>query len=69
MMIRLYLVRHGEAKSAAEDPARPLTNSGKLRAVQTAELMAEALMPLAEPKVWAERLRDSSSPAGTTWSL
>jgi phosphohistidine phosphatase len=66
----LYLVRHGEAVSKDEDPARPLTqagwlaveriagwaagadirpdeivHSGKLRAEQTAEILADYLMP------------------------
>ncbi len=66
----LYLVRHGEAMSAEEDPGRPLSDrgrrevervaravsgrcpsleriahSGKLRAQQTAEIMAEHLKP------------------------
>jgi phosphohistidine phosphatase len=66
----LYLVRHGEAVSKDEDPARPLTQSGwiaveriarwagvadvrpdeivhngKLRAEQTAEILADYLMP------------------------
>ncbi len=68
--MRLYLVQHGEAKSEAEDPARPLTDrgiqsveraarwasqqglaiseirhSGKRRAGQTAELLAQQLNP------------------------
>jgi len=92
--LRLYLVQHGEAKRKEEDPARPLTDSGreevervasyaakigvkverilhsgKLRAQQTAEIMAkhlkppkgvektDELEPLADPKVWAERLK------------
>ena len=66
--MRLYLVQHGEARSEAEDPLRPLTvrgerevrrssegakrlnvrpskifHSGKLRAEQTAEIIAEGL--------------------------
>ena len=65
-----YLVRHGQAKSEIEDPARPLSDrgreevtrvsrhmramglrvakirhSGKLRARQTAEILAEHLSP------------------------
>ncbi|MDF2956449.1 MAG: Phosphohistidine phosphatase SixA [Candidatus Alkanophagales archaeon MCA70_species_1] len=68
-MVRVYSAQHGEARSGAEDPARPLTDkgkedakkvanyvskfvrverilhSGKLRAVQTAEIMADALKP------------------------
>ncbi|MFQ5946590.1 MAG: phosphohistidine phosphatase SixA [Anaerolineae bacterium] len=68
--MHLYLVRHGEAKSEEEDPARPLSDrgreqirhvaqhaaafgvelaemhhSGKLRARQTAEILAERLSP------------------------
>ena len=68
--MQAYLVQHGEAKAEAEDPARPLTDSGraevqrvarqaallglpvaeichsgKLRARQTAEIMAEHLRP------------------------
>jgi len=66
--MKLYLIQHGEAKSEAEDPERPLTargekevvavskmagglqirpfkiyHSGKLRAKQTAEIIAGAL--------------------------
>lgn len=65
-----YLVRHGDAKSELEDPAKPLTDQGReevrrvaryvacigvevaeirhsdrLRARQTAEILAEHLMP------------------------
>ncbi|MEE9220922.1 MAG: phosphohistidine phosphatase SixA [candidate division NC10 bacterium] len=68
--MQCYLVRHGEAKSEREDPARPLSDhgreevtrvarhvgamgfqiaeirhSGKLRARQTAEILAEHLSP------------------------
>lgn len=68
--MRLYLVRHGEAKSAQEDPERSLTeqgqkdiqrmadwaarvglhvdqiwHSGKRRAQQTAEILADRLSP------------------------
>jgi phosphohistidine phosphatase len=68
--MRCYLVRHGEAKSEIEDPARPLSDRGreevrrvtrhvgalglqipeirhsdKLRARQTAEILAEFLKP------------------------
>ena len=94
--MRIYLVRHGEAKKKEEDPARPLTedgraevervgrflarigvrvdrilHSGKLRAAQTAELIAkyvkpvegveavEGLDPLADPRIWAEKLDKS----------
>lgn len=93
--MRLYLVRHGEARSDREDPSRSLTekgradvkgvaaaaqnrgiqpatilHSGKLRAQQTAEVLAEALHPrdriesssgLApdDPvQPWAERLNE-----------
>jgi phosphohistidine phosphatase len=73
----VYLVRHGEAVSKDEDPARPLTqagwlaveriagwaaavdirpdeilHSGKLRAEQTAEILADYLMPA---KGWTVR--------------
>ncbi|HEX58783.1 MAG TPA: hypothetical protein ENF26_01375 [Methanomicrobia archaeon] len=63
-MVRVYSAQHEEARSGAEDPARPLTDKGKedakkvanyvskfvrveriLRAVQTAEIMADALKP------------------------
>jgi phosphohistidine phosphatase len=69
-MMRCYLVRHGEAKSETDDPARPLSDRGrgdvtrvarhvgalglemseirhsdKLRARQTAEILAEFLLP------------------------
>ena len=68
--MEVYLVQHGEAKSEAEDPERPLTDkgrseveltagqisaagikvaeilhSGKLRARQTAEILAGRLSP------------------------
>ena len=68
--MRCYLMRHGEAKAGADDPARPLSDrgleevqrvarhaaalglevaeirhSGKLRARQTAEILAEHLKP------------------------
>ncbi|RLC93102.1 MAG: phosphohistidine phosphatase SixA [Chloroflexi bacterium] len=68
--MEVYLVQHGEAKSEAEDPGRPLTDkgrsdvelvatrvgclglevtrilhSGRLRARQTAELIADQVMP------------------------
>ena len=68
--MEVYLVQHGEAKSEAEDPERPLTDkgrreveltagqisaagikaaeilhSGKLRARQTAEILAKYLSP------------------------
>lgn len=71
--MKLYLVQHGEAKSEAEDPQRPLTDqgrkevqqvaraanplglhpskiyhSGKLRAMQTAEILANALRSAVE---------------------
>ncbi len=94
--MKVYLVRHGEAKSKEEDPERHLTekgieeirrvarflaaagiripkivHSGKTRARQTAEILAEelkpqeigetdALDPLADPKIWANRLEESS---------
>jgi phosphohistidine phosphatase len=69
-IMKLYLVRHGEAKSRGEDPKRPLTehgrkdvtkvaafarragvevaqirHSGKLRAAETADILAEHLEP------------------------
>jgi phosphohistidine phosphatase len=68
--MNLYLVQHGEAKTKAEDPERPLTqpgadvvasmaawaakvaievdqvrHSGKRRAQQTAEILADAIAP------------------------
>jgi phosphohistidine phosphatase len=68
--MEIYLVQHGEAKSEAEDPQRPLTDkgreevtavagyvsslgikvsrifhSGRLRAKQTAEILAQHLSP------------------------
>jgi len=94
--LRVYLVRHGKAKSKEEDPERHLTergaeevrrvarflaaagiqvskilHSGKTRARQTAGILTkelkarevkqvEALDPLADPKVWAEKLGESS---------
>ena len=88
---KVYLVQHGEAKPAEEDPSRPLTprgeeevkqianflrrinvrvkkifHSGKLRAFQTASILAEAveaeieqvegLEPGADPGIWYGRL-------------
>ena len=65
-----------EVRRVAEYAARigvkvdRIIHSGKLRAAQTAEIMAEALKPpkgveradgldpLADPKIWAERLRE-----------
>ena len=72
--MELYLVRHGAARSAQEDPARPLSeqgqdeadrvartaarcgmrgvrihHSGKLRAQQTAEILARHLSPPEAP--------------------
>ncbi len=69
-VMHLYLVRHGEAKSAQEDPQRPLSSRGreevdrvsravakkgmvasrivhsdKLRAKQTAEILARNIIP------------------------
>ena len=93
--MRLYLVQHGEARSEAEDPERPLTargedevrrtsegakrldirpskilHSGKLRARQTAEILARGVnRPLSSVQVspglnpnddvrpWAERIQ------------
>ena len=95
----LYLVQHGEAKSAQEDPNRPLTergrrdakkagalaaaggrlkvgtilHSGKRRALETALILAECivptpvvedsegLLPLDDPALWATRLTDMTS--------
>ncbi len=92
--MRLYIVRHAEAKSKEEDPNRPLTeigrqeikqtgslaadrgmegiknifHSGKARAKETAELLAEhtnpdskpeeaeGLKPKDDPKIWIDRL-------------
>lgn len=73
--MRLYLVQHGEAKPEAEDPQRPLAesgrqavekvarhaaragvrpqsilHSGKLRAQQTAEILAGHLHPVRGPE-------------------
>ncbi len=90
--MKLYLVRHGEAASKQEDPARPLTEAGarrvrrigrflrsagvdvgeirhstKLRARQTAELIAETMglgallreVPGLEPEAEVDRLAES----------
>jgi phosphohistidine phosphatase len=92
----LYLVRHGEAVSEREDPARPLSAEGrrevkdiaslaaghfsilpgyiyhspKLRAVQTARILAETigsapgprehsgLLPMDDPGQWVDSLSD-----------
>jgi phosphohistidine phosphatase len=89
----LYVVRHGEAKSESEDPARPLSDpgrdtvqkmacwatrvgmrveaiehSGKLRAAQTAEILAEHLQP-AGGCCAAEGLRPHDSVAGIAMRL
>lgn len=88
----LYLIQHGEAKGAEEDPARPLSekgrsdvdkvgsfvspiavdsmyHSGKRRAVETAEILAEhlkpgegiyeeeGLAPMDDAGLWAGRLK------------
>ncbi|MBD3217014.1 MAG: phosphohistidine phosphatase SixA [candidate division Zixibacteria bacterium] len=92
--MRIYIVRHAEAKSKEADPNRPLTeigrqeikqtgslaadrgmqgiknifHSGKTRAEETAELLAEhinsdskpeeaeGLKPMDDPKIWIDRL-------------
>ena len=95
MLMRLYLVQHGEAKKVEEDPLRPLSekgrediqrvakyaekleikankifHSGKLRAKQTAEILAEKLnikqvieaedlAPNADPEVWEDHLSET----------
>jgi phosphohistidine phosphatase len=91
--VKLYLMRHAEAKGKQEDPQRPLSengireaskmsdfasrnrnvqvkvilHSGKLRAHQTADMMAAAIRPRpkvmdgnglepnADPEVWIDR--------------
>lgn len=94
-IMKVYLVRHGEARSKEEDPERHLTekgveevrrvarflaaagihvpkivHSGKTRARQTAEILAEELKPqevkeadsldpMADPRIWADRLEES----------
>lgn len=93
--MKVYLVQHGEAKPAEEDPMRPLTargeeevkrvavflrragvkvgrvlHSGKLRASQTASIIAEAigakteqangLEPNADPEIWKKKLNEIS---------
>lgn len=40
MMPPLYLVQHGQAKSKADDPARPLTDLGRQETERIAELIA-----------------------------
>jgi phosphohistidine phosphatase len=39
--VNLYLVRHGDAVSAAENPRRPLSSEGRRRVEQTARLALE----------------------------
>lgn len=39
--MNLYLVRHGDAVSAAENPQRPLSSEGRRRVEQTARLALE----------------------------
>lgn len=39
--VNLYLVRHGDAVSAAENPQRPLSSEGRRRVEQTARLALE----------------------------
>ncbi len=96
--MRLYLVQHGEAKSEAEDPQRPLTargerevrrssegarrlnvrpatilQSGKRRAEQTADIIAESLKlpgsssqfaqglnPNDDVRSWAEKIANQT---------
>ena len=94
--MKLFLVRHAEAKSREEDPASHLSgkgrmsaekiasflagkitvekifHSGKTRAKETADIFAkhlkskdveekEFLDPLAEPEIWAERLKNEKN--------
>jgi phosphohistidine phosphatase len=40
IVVRLYLVQHGEAKSEAEDPDRPLTERGASQVRQVADAAA-----------------------------
>ncbi|MEW6036299.1 MAG: phosphohistidine phosphatase SixA [Candidatus Micrarchaeota archaeon] len=40
--MELYLVQHGEAKSEAEDPERPLSERGKKEAGKVARRLAES---------------------------
>ena len=40
--MKLYLVQHGEAKSKAEDPRRPLTERGKEEVARVAAFAAGA---------------------------
>ena len=40
--MRLYLVQHGEAKSKAEDPSRPLTERGREDVARVAAFAAGA---------------------------
>lgn len=42
----LYLVRHGEAKPAQEDPERPLTERGQQQARRTAAWLAATGLPV-----------------------
>lgn len=46
--MRLYLVQHGEARSKAEDPARPLTGQGRDDVARVADLARRAGVELAQ---------------------
>ncbi len=46
--MQVYLVQHGEAKAEAEDPARPLTDRGRMEVQRVARHAALLGLPLAE---------------------
>lgn len=59
----VYLVRHGEALSEQEDPARPLSEPGKNNIVRISNLLAQRIRPFPDhiyhsPKTRASQTAD-----------
>lgn len=48
--MKLYLVRHGQAKAEKEDPARPLSEIGKLQVKKVAVILARLRLQVHE--IW-----------------
>src|ERR671919_59444 len=57
VFVRLYLVQHGEAKSEAEDPDRPLTDRGADQVRQVATLAGAAGLVMVERVVHSGKTR------------
>jgi phosphohistidine phosphatase len=57
VVVRLYLVQHGEAKSEAEDPDRPLTEQGASQVRQVADAAAAAGLVTVERIVHSGKTR------------